>query len=168
VTGLLRFLAIVNAATWFGATAFLTLVVGPAFFSAPMLAVLGRPHAGAAAQIILERYFILHLVCGSIALLLLLADWFLRGRRPTRMRIALIGTLLLLIGVGGFIIQPKLQTLFRVRYDPAASAVVRQQATDTFKTWHAVSQAMNLVVLLGVFGYLVQVTHNNENIRFRP
>jgi len=67
VIGFLRFVGVVMTAVWFGASSFFTFFVGPAFFSMKMLDMLGvanvqssRAYVGAAAQIVINRYFVLH------------------------------------------------------------------------------------------------------------
>ena len=136
--GFLRFVGVANAAIWFGASIFFTFSVGPAFFSEKMIHLLTKPYAGAAVQLLLERYFILHLICGILAMFHLVAEWLYMGKPLQRL------TLWLLLGifwfglVGGFIIQPKLQGLHRVMYGPGAAQQQRQEAQHSFALWHGV------------------------------
>src|SRR5678816_4102246 len=58
VLGFLRIIAIINAAVWFGSIVFFTFAAGPAFFTDEMIRLLGKAHAGAAAQLVVHRYFI--------------------------------------------------------------------------------------------------------------
>ena len=165
--GFLRVLGIANAAVWFGAAIFFTFVVAPAFFSDKMLSLLGRPHAGAAAQIVLERYFLLHQICGGVALLHVVAEWLYMGKPLQRL------TLWLLIGVyglglvGGYALQPRLQGLHRTMYGPGATDEQRQQATRSFNTLHGLAQVVNLVVMAGVAVYLWRVTVPGNSYRYR-
>src|SRR3989442_11060570 len=78
---------------WFGASIFFTFSVGPAFFSDKMIGLLTRPYAGAAAQIVIERYFFFHEMCGVIALAHLVAEWLYMGKPLQRL------TLWLLLGI---------------------------------------------------------------------
>ena len=48
-------LAVVNAAVWFGAGLFLTVVVGPNFFSPAVTDLVGRQNAGLIAQSVLAK-----------------------------------------------------------------------------------------------------------------
>ncbi len=164
---ILRFVGIANAAVWFGSGIFFTLAVGPAFFSDSMLNLLGRPHAGAAAQIVLERYFLLHQICGAVALVHLLAEWIYMGRPLKRLTLFLIGGLLILGFLGGYGLQPKLQALHRTMYAPGPSTEQREEAGKSFKTLHGVSQILNLVVMGGVLVYLWRVTTPTSSYRFR-
>src|SRR5436190_8627054 len=115
-----------------------------------MIGLLTRPYAGAAAQIVIERYFFFHEMRGVIALAHLVAEWLYMGKPLQRL------TLWLLLGifwvglVGGFIIQPKLQGLHRVMYGPAVAQQQRQEAQHSFALWHGASQMLNLMVLTGI------------------
>jgi hypothetical protein len=165
--GFLRFVGIANAAVWFGSVIFFTLAVGPAFFSDSMLSLLGRPHAGAAVQIILERYFLLHQICGGIALVHLLAEWIYMRRPLKRLTLILLCGLLILGFVGGYRIQPKLQALHRTMYAPGSGTQQREEALKSFATLHGVSQILNFVVMCGVLIYLWRVTTPTSSYRFR-
>jgi hypothetical protein len=168
VIGFLRVVGVVNAAVWFGASFFFTVQVGPAFFSEPMLRLLSRPYAGAAAQVVLERYFWLHQICGGVALLHLAAEWLYMGKAAPRWVIALLGGMLVLSVLGAHGIQPKLQGLHRTIYTAGQLPARRELARRSFRVWHGWSQALNLVLVGGVFVYLLRVTRPPETSRFLP
>lgn len=165
--GFLRFVGVANAAVWFGASIFFTFGIAPAFFSERMISLLTRPYAGAAAQIIIERYFILHLVCGVIALTHLVAEWLYMGKPLQRL------TLWLLLGIcalglaGGVIIQPKLQGFHRTMYSAGTTPPQREQAHHSFSRWHGVSQVLNLFLMMGVAVYLWRVSTPGSGYRYR-
>jgi len=172
--GFLRFIGIANAAVWFGSGLFFTLAVGPAFFSDGMInlfgggnAEVGRAYAGAAAQVILERYFVFHQICGGVALIHLLSEWIYMGRPLKRLTLFLIGGLLLLGFVAGYGLQPRMQALHRTMYSPASSLEQRETARKSFRRLHGASQMLNLVVLGGVLVYLWRVTTPGSSYRFR-
>lgn len=165
--GFLRFIGIANAAVWFGSGIFFTVAVGPAFFSDSMLNLLGRPHAGAAAQVVLERYFLFHQICGGIALVHLLAEWIYMGRPLKRLTLILLCSLLVLGFVGGYGLQPRLQALHRTLYSPTSTVEQREDARKKFGLLHGVSQVLNLVVLGGMMVYLWRVTTPGSTYRFR-
>jgi len=171
VIGFLRIVGVINAAVWFGATVFLTFFVGPAFFSESMLKLFGeaagRFYAGAAAQIVLERYFYLQLGCSILALVHLVAECVYLGRPLIRWTLSLLGALLVLAAVGGYGLQPKLRTLHWQKYDPRVSVEIRQVAERSFRRWHGVSQVLNLVALAGVTVYLLRVTRPSDASRYR-
>jgi hypothetical protein len=160
VISFLRFLGVANAAVWFGAAIFVTFFGGPVFFSDRMIHALSdqRYYAGAAAQIFLSRYFLLHYVCGALAATHLLAEWLYLGRRLTRFTLGLLTVLLGLTLLGGFWMQPKLHDLHQTMYlNPQAEA--KASATQTFRIWHGVSQAANLLVTIGLLVYFWRLTH---------
>ena len=158
---------VLNAAVWLGASVFFTFIAGPAFFSEDMLAVLGRPHAGAAAQVVLARYFLVHEVCALLALTHLILEGLYLGRPIWRWTLALLAALLLLVCIGDYGIQPKLHSLHRAMYRPGAPAAVQQMAGRSFRGWHGVSQVLNLIVVAGVFGYYLRLTLTPTDSRHR-
>lgn len=172
--GFLRFVGVANAAVWFGATIFFTFVVGPAFFSDDMIQLLGganeevgRAYAGFAAEIVIRRYFSLHLICAGIALSHLLAEWLYMGKPLQRWTLWLLLSVLGLGLLGAYGFQPKLHGHHRTMYDQEASFEQRQQAAASFRHWHGASQVLNLVVLAGVAAYLWRVTTPGSGYRYR-
>lgn len=162
VIGFLRFVGVVNAAIWFGSAVFFTFVGGPAIFSAEMTRLLGTEafpyYSGAIAQVFLERYFILHHVCGTIALVHLGAEWLYLGRPVARIRLWVVLGILGLGLLGGFWLQPKLQALHRARHrSPAVTE--QQQAARSFRLWHSTAQSANLAMILGILFYLWRVSN---------
>jgi len=167
VIGFLRFVGVANAAMWFGASIFFTFSVGPAFFSDRMIALLTRPYAGAAAQIVIERYFLFHELCGAVALAHLVAEWLYMGKPLQRLTLWLLLGILALGLAGGHSLQPKLRALHRTIYGPRSTPQQIIQAKQSFKLWHAASQALNLVVLGGVAVYLWRATTPGSGYRYR-
>jgi hypothetical protein len=175
VIGFLRFFGVANAAIWFGTAIFFTFAVGPAFFSDRMLALLGsgtnpevaRAYAGAAVQVVIERYFLFHLVCGLIALVHLVAEFLYMGKPLQRLTLYLLLGVFTLGVVGGYWLQPKLQHLHREMYLKTSTPQQVQVATRSFRTWHAVSQVLNLAVTAGILVYLWRVTTPASGYRYR-
>ncbi len=160
---LLHVVGILNAAIWFGAAVFFTFGVGPAFFSKDMLTLLGRPHAGAAAQVVLERYFLLHLICAVVALAHLITEAVYLGRPLWRWTLALLVGILLLNCVGAYGLQPKLRALHRTMHGVGTPPQMRAVAGQSFGLWHGVSQGFNLAVVAGVLVHLLRVTQPPED-----
>jgi len=174
VIGYLRFVGVANAAVWFGASIFFTFSIGPAFFSEPMLRLfgganleVGRDYAGEAAQIIIARYFNLHLICGILALLHLAAEWLYMGKPLQRLTLWLLLGIFTLGLTGRFIIQPKLHGFHRTMVDRGAAVQLREEARHSFNAWHGASQAVNLVVLAGITVYLWRATTPGSGYRYR-
>lgn len=164
----LRFIGTLNAAIWLGAALFFTVAVGPAFFSPAMKRLLGDVYVGLAAQIVLERYFALHLLCGGFGIMHALAEWVYLGRSLQRW---VIGTLIAVLGlslIGGLWLQPRLKRLHQIKYARPGffSAEQQAQAARSFRAWHGVSQIMNLVVIAGVAAYFWRTTSPDTGTRF--
>jgi hypothetical protein len=147
-----------NGAIWLGAVVFFTFAAGPAFFSSEMLGFLPRPYAGAAAQVVIKRYFTLHEVCGIVALLHLTAEWLYTGRPLQRFRLGLLLGLLGLSLLGGQVLRPKMAQLHLRIYARGIPIEQREQARKSFRLWHGISQVLNLVVLAGLLIYFWEVT----------
>ena len=162
----MRFIGLVNAAVWFGGLVFFTLAVGPAFFSDEMLGLLGRPHAGAAAQVVLSRYFSLQMWCAGIALAHLIAEWLYTARPFQRFSLLLLMTLFLIGLLGGFVMQPKMEDLHLIMYAQQSTEEVRTSATRAFKILHGTSMVLNLFVISGVLVYLWHVAKPVNTTRF--
>jgi hypothetical protein len=155
---LLRVVGTLNAAVWFGAAIFFTFAAAPAFFSDTMIQLLGRPHAGAAAQVVLERYFMLQHWCGVIALTHLGAEWLYAGRSIRRLRLGLLLTIFALGLAGDLWLLPKLKRLHLDMYGARSTPEQRESARKTFGLWHGVAQGANLLVVAGLLVYFWQVS----------
>ena len=166
----LRFFGVTVGAVWFGSTVFFTCFAGPAFFTDEMKKLFPPPYNGAIAELVLGRYFILHYLCGFLALAHLGAEWMYSGKVPPRLTVWLVGGVLGLSLVGGLWLQPKLKELQRVKYADhyrrVATPQQREAAVKDFGLWHGVSQSMNLLMLLSLWLYLARVIRTGEAPRF--
>jgi hypothetical protein len=158
VVAFLRFAGVTNAAVWLGAVVFFTVAGGPAFFSNEMVQLIGKPRAGAAAQILLERFFLLQHWCAGIALAHLLIEWLYTGRPWQRSTLVLLLALLALGLAGGYGLQPRMKDLHLRMYAPQLTPAQRENAKRVFWPLHGAAQVMNLVVMGGVLVYLWQIT----------
>ena len=146
---------------------FFTLAVGPAFFSEEMLRLLGRPHAGAAAQVVLSRYFGLQMFCAGIALAHLIAEWLYTARPFQRFALLLLMGLFAIGFLGGFVLQPKMEDLhLRMYAEQAMTQEDRQSAERSFRILHGTSMVLNLFVISGVLVYLWHVAKPVNTTRF--
>lgn len=166
MVALLRFLGLLNAAVWFGGVIFFTFAVGPAFFTDGMIQLLGRPHAGAAAQIVLERYFYLQQWCAGLALAHLIAEWLYMGRPLQRLTLLLLMFLFTVGIVGGHIMQPRMKELHLRMYAVQSPPPVKEAAGRSFRILHGTSMVLNLLVMGGVLVYLWQTSRPAINTRF--
>jgi hypothetical protein len=167
VTATLRFVGILNAAIWCGASIF--LIVGlPAIFSDDLkkaIGPMGPPGVGWAAEAIIARYFILEYCCGAIGLAHLFLEWLYCGKPLLQRNLAVLVMLIALALGGGLWIQPKLKDLQRLKYfGPTQTA--RDQAGREFKAWHGASECGNLVVIGGLLVYLWRASRAGDQTRF--
>jgi hypothetical protein len=170
VIGVLRFIGILNAAVWLGGAVFFTLGVGRVPFSTAMRELLTEANypyfSGAIAQLLIVKYFALHIICGAISLAHLGAEWLYQGRPARR------STLILLLCLFGFgllgstWLQPKMERLHRQKYAPNLSQTVRDRAAKSFRIWHATTQGLNLVVLGSLCVYVWRANHPPDPTRF--
>ena len=168
VIAFLRFIGILNASVWFGASLFFTFGIAPAFFTPEMKNLLGDIYAGLVAQSVLERYFILHYCCGAVAIMHQLAEWVYLGKALHRLTFGLLMAIMALSLIGGLWLQPKLKELHRIRYGRPEQFPPQQraQAEKAFKSWHGVSQVMNLAVLAGLAGLAWRLSVPSNGSRF--
>jgi len=169
VTTALRFIGIVNAAIWLGAAVFLTVGVAPAFFSDEMKSLLGPAFpawSGTLVQVVFKRYFLLNYVCGSIAVVHLIAEWLYQGRPIDQLTAGLIGGILIFSLAGGLFMQPKLSQLHRTKYSPATTIEQKTKAASSLRLWHGISQTANLAVLVALFSYFWKTASKPDAVRF--
>ena len=164
--GFLRVVGIVNAAIWFGAIAFFTFAAAPAFFSPEMTRLLGRPHAGAAAQLVVHRYFIVQQICAAIALMHLIGEWLYTGRPLNRLTLILVSVLFFLGVVAGSVLEPKMRELHLKMYAVEAPTAMKESSRRAFGLLHGTSSVLNLLVMAGVLVYLLGITKPVTNSRF--
>ena len=157
----------VSAGVWLGAAISFTIVLGPAFFSDEMKALFRQPYYnGAAAQIVINRYFVLLFVCGGIAILHLILEKLYSGKAMGRLASGALALAISFALLGGFWLQPKLRELHTRKYDARSSVTARAAADRSFKVWHGVSQTMNLFVTFGVLVYFWRVSTSGNTPRF--
>ena len=159
---MVRYLAVLNAAIWLGATVFFTLGAGPAIFGPDVALFLPKPYRARVAEEVIARLFTLQQVCGAFALALLLADCVRAGRWVRRVHVGVVGGMWVAALLAGYWLAPKLHELQQVRYSPEANPTEQAAATRSFNAWHGISQAMNLAVLAGLLFHLGAVSRPPE------
>jgi hypothetical protein len=168
VLAFLRFVGVTNAAVWFGSLIFFTICAGPAFFTPDMYRLVGKPLAGAVAQILLERYFILQNWCCVIALAHLIVEWLYTHKPMRKLLLYLLAGLLGLGLFADFVLLPKMKHLHLVMYGVQSTPAQREAAKKDFGMLHGISQSANLLVIGGVLFYLATVTASIPFTRFAP
>lgn len=161
VIGFLRFVAVLNAAIWFGSAIFFTFGAGPAFFSPEFKQIIPPPYNGVAAQFIIGRFFILQYICGAVALGHLLVEWMYTGRPLPRFLFGVLLGIFCLGLLGGLWLQPRLKHWHLIHYR-GATAEERAAAGRAFGIGHGISQVANLMVLAGIGFYLSRVTSSKS------
>lgn len=170
MTGILRFIGILNAALWLGGSVFFTLVAGQAPFSPEMKELLGPAYypyfSGAIAQIGIARFFSFQLVCAIVALAHIGAEWLYQERRNRKLLLWMLATMLALTLLGDHWLRPKMRDLHKIKYAQNYPPPQRDAAARSFGLWHGVSMTVNLFMLGGLVIYLVQMSRPPEAARF--
>ena len=141
---------------------FFTAVVGPAFFSPEMKALVTVPRAGAAAQIVLANYMVLQQWCAGIALVHLMAEWLYFGRLNSKASLWILLFCLAVALAGGKLLLPQMKDLHLRKYAMQTSDEQKRAADRSFKILHATSQATNLLALAGVLFYYWRLSNGNQ------
>lgn len=131
-----------------------------------MLEILPLSHSTAAGHVILERYFILQYWCAAIALVHLLLEWLYAGKPWRRWTLYLIGAMLGLALFSGLSVEPKLKRLHLEIYGVRSTPAQRELARSSFGLWRGVVHLSNVVVLLGLWIYLWEITSAGSGARF--
>jgi hypothetical protein len=169
VSGILRFVGIINAAIWFGAGVFFTLGILPAVFSHDLHKLFGEPaypyFSGAVALVLFKRFFVLQYICGAVAVLHLLAEKLYLGRPLPRVGMTLV---LVMFGfglLGGLWLQPRMEALRGTMYS-SQPPEQREKARHSFGLWHGISLLANFAIMGGLVVHLVRVTRPAEPGRY--
>lgn len=168
--GVLRFIGIFNAAIWLGGAVFFTFGAGQAPFSDAMKELLTESNypyfSGAIAQLLIAKYFALHLICGVVALVHLGAEGLYLGRPVRRSTLILLLALFGFGLLGSFWLQPKMKELHQHKYAPNLPQETRDQKAKSFRIWHATSQVVNIFVLGGLCVYVWRANNPPDPTRF--
>lgn len=170
VIALLRFVGLLNAAVWFGTVAFFVFVAEPATGSGSMRELLGQKNfpyfSSAIGGLIAGRCFTFFLVCSLVALLHTGAEWLYFGKYPKRFWLTLIFALFLGGLTQSYGLQPKLSARLVAEHNPNSRPQEREQAGSSYRAWHLLSTALNLVLLGGLAVYLWRVANPPDEMRF--
>ena len=166
---LLRFIGIINAAIWLGASVLFLVGARPAISSQEMESLLGLKNypyfSGAIVQIILTRYFHLQLACAIVAVLHFLAEYLYLGRRFERFSVGLLAALVALSVLASSWLGPRLHRLHEARYrNPIAAE--RDEAAKSFRFWDGFFHLANIVTVAGLIIYIWRVTNPSDSPRF--
>ena len=163
-------MGILNAAVWFGTAIFFSFGAGLAPFSQEMRNLLGPNNfpyfSGAIAQILIARYFFFQVGCACVAVLHLSAEWLYLGKYPQKLQFGLCIGLASAALIGGYWLQPRMKALHATKYGVNTQPAIRAAADRSFKAWHGVSQAVNLLMIGGLAVYLWRAANPSDPTRF--
>jgi hypothetical protein len=170
VIGFLKFVGILNAAVWFGATIFHLFGATPALRTEAMQALLTAKHfpyvSGVIAQIVADRFFYWLLACGFLALAHLVAERLYFGRAPQRLGFGLVLGLLAATLFLGLIVQPKIRywhlRSHAVNYTPPQRAASQK----LMRAWSAFAWTIQLALIGGLGVHLWRMANPPEQKRF--
>lgn len=170
VIGVLRFIALMNAAVWLGTTVFFTFGAAPACFSADMKSALrvsaGDSYfSGVIADVIMTRYYQISLACAVVALLHSVSRWLYMGRPSRKFSSALLVCLFGITLLGSNQIRPALRRLNHQRFT-ATQPADRQAAARSFRILSVVEEALNFLVIGGLVVYTWRIANPSETLRF--
>ena len=170
VLSAIKFAGVTIAAIWFGGTLFFTFFVAPAFFADPIKTLLPPPYNGQTIMYVFDRFYGMHYLFGTLALLHLGFDWIYTGKTLQRLNVILVGGALALAIFAGKWMDPKLEEYYRYKYAEQYQLTVtedeKSEYANSFGVWHGVSQGLNLLMLLGLWIYLWQMMHPNEGPKY--
>jgi len=168
--GLLRFVGLVNAALWVGATVFFVLGIMPVAGSEEMIRRLGANHAGyfstAILNVLVDRFFAWQIAFSVIAALRLLIDWLYLGKYPARLSFSLLAVLFAVGLAGTAVIEPQLKRLHSARYAANATVERREAANVSFGHWQRVAIGLELLLACGTAVYFWRLANPPDPARF--
>lgn len=157
------------AAVWLGTSVF-GLFVMPVFFTDEMKRLFAPPYNGAIAQMVLDRYFVMHYLCGFLALAHLGAEWMYSGKVISRVTLWLVAGVLGMSLIGGLLLQPKLKELHRIKYADnyrlSATPLQREAAAKSFGTLHGLARVTDFLALVALWIHLARIINTGEAPRF--
>ncbi|MGC3961661.1 MAG: DUF4149 domain-containing protein [Verrucomicrobiota bacterium] len=170
MTGVLRFVGLLNAAVWLGAMVFCSTALLVAMNSRATMALLGMQYfeqvSGALTQIIFTRLFHLQILCALLAWVHLVAEWLYLGRLPRQLWVGLLTALFIGSLIGGLWLCPKLTRLQRAQYAPNQSKEQVEAVRHQFQVWDGVFQVVNVLMIGGIAVYFWRLTQAQNEPRF--
>ena len=168
--GFLRFVGLMNAAIWFGAAIFYCFGAAPVLQSEALKTLIGSnnfPYYGFAIQnLVAASFFHLHVACGIVCVLHLMAEWLYFGKYPRKVWVLFILALLLAGGLQGLWVQPRLKLLHDLEHGRQARPEERQLAARGFKTWSSIAWSLDALLALGVGFYVWRTANPPDPMRF--
>ncbi len=170
----IRFIGVLNAAIWLGASVFFLYAARGTFFSETVKATGVHPFwPGVFAQLLIGKLFALHVVCAAVALAHMLAEWVYLGRALQRFMMTLLGLMFLIGLMAQLVLLPRMKEMHLTKYSMSAAykpvqipTEARVEAMTAFSRWHGISMAVNMAFVGVLAFYFWRVTHPADNLRF--
>jgi len=170
VTRFLRFVGLLNAAVWLGATLFFAICMPFALNSGVSQDMMAGQslnyHVTEVWQLTLGRLFYVQIVCAILAVLHLVAEWLYLGRTIKSLWRMSLFVLFIWSLAGSIWFAPKLRELNRAQYTPTNKPEDRQTAAKAFRYWHGVFVAVNVLMIGGITLYFWRVANPPDEVRF--
>jgi uncharacterized membrane protein len=147
---LLRYLYILALVIWIGGLVVAGAIVAPSVFEALQRAPDGRVLAGAVFGEVLRRVHLLAYAMAAVMLVALVIQRVL-GPRPINfgIRAAIVGTMLAVTIVSGYVISPRVEAIARTVDGPIASLPTGDARRTEFYRLHGWSNLLLAVTALG-------------------
>lgn len=159
-----------NAAVWLGATAFHLFAAAPAMHSAELKQLLGSANApyfgGALAQMLAARMAVVHVLCGSVAVVQVVAEWLYLGRVQRRLWLGILASVILITLFEGVVLEPRLKRLHLVAHATNLAPAQREAGAEKLSFWRAITYGGNLLVLTGLGLYFWRLANPPPATRF--
>ena len=162
----LKFVGIANVAAWLGTVVFFLFAARPMFSSDEMGRILPLSHSGAAALMLLSRFYFIECWFAVIAILHLLTEWLYAGRPLRNAHVYLLSVLLAVSFAGAFWVHPKLSSLHLEAHGRLSTPQQRERAGRSMGFWSGFSVTLNLLTLAGVGVYFWNLSNQPTAIRF--
>ncbi len=173
MAGILRFVGLMNAAVWLGATVFFIFGAEPVSGSREMKELLTPKnfpyYSVAIGQLVAARYYQLHLACSLLAVLHAVAEWLYFGKYLRKPWLGLLAALVAAGLLTGCALQPRLREWHAVSYAANARPDQRAAAAHLFVTWQYVFRGLNIALAGGLACFLWRLANPQESARLlRP
>lgn len=170
----LRFIGVMNASVWFGAVVVFSALISPALASPELLklfTILRTPvepvaYAHLVGEIVVERFYLIHYICGSIGAFHLLLEWLYTGKGVRLFMVYIMLTLTALGLINGLVLNPKMKQLHRIHYGVTSTPAQQAQAGKMFQVLNTTTQIIHWVMVGGLLIYTWKTASPGEQPRF--
>jgi hypothetical protein len=170
VIGFLKFVGILNAAVWLGATICFVFGASSALHSSEIQAVLTPKHfpyvSGVITQIVADRFFYWLLACSFLSLSHLLAERLYLGKTGQRLGFGLVLGLLAATLCLGLVVQPKIRFWHLRSHAVNYTQPQREASLKMVRAWSAFGWSLHFILIAGLGVHLWRMANPPEQKRF--